>query len=89
MFLIIKDSKLKRITSDIQDIFNLFILLGLHYTIVYICTSTHIILKMARKQLGLRLEPELIDRLKKESKRRNRSVTNLVETWIKEKIDLL
>jgi len=64
-------------------------LLGLHYTIVYICTLTHIILKMARKQIGLRLEPELIDRLKKESKRRNRSVTNLVETWIKEKIDLL
>ena len=44
---------------------------------------------MARKQIGLRLEPELIDRLKKEAKRRNRSVTNLVETWIKEKLDLL
>lgn len=44
---------------------------------------------MARKQIGVRLEPEMIDRLKKEAKRRNRSVTNLIETWIKEKLDLL
>jgi len=44
---------------------------------------------MARKQLGLRLEPELIERLKKEASRRNRSVTNLIETWVKEKLDML
>lgn len=44
---------------------------------------------MARKQIGIRLEPELIERLKKEAERRNRSVTNLIETWIKEKLDLL
>ncbi|WP_428743208.1 DUF6364 family protein [Tenacibaculum sp.] len=44
---------------------------------------------MPRKQIGLRLEPELIERLKKEAERRNRSVTNLIETWIKEKLDLL
>ena len=45
--------------------------------------------KIKKEYCNMRLEPELIDRLKKEAKRRNRSVTNLVETWIKEKLDLL
>ena len=44
---------------------------------------------MARKQIGMRLEEELIEKLKAEAKRRNRSVTNLVETILKKELDLL
>jgi len=76
----------------------LFVLSSLHKLAVYIYIYVNLLnkkiislqkKKMARKQLGLRLEPELIERLKKEASRRNRSVTNLIETWVKEKLDML
>lgn len=44
---------------------------------------------MPRKQLGIRLEEDLIDKLKDEAQRRNRSVTNLIETILKKELDLL
>lgn len=44
---------------------------------------------MPRKQIGMRLEEDLIKKLKEEAKRRNRSVTNLVETILKKELDLL
>lgn len=44
---------------------------------------------MPRKQLGIRLDEDLIDKLKDEASRRNRSVTNLIETILKKELDLL
>lgn len=44
---------------------------------------------MAREQIGIRLEKSLIDKLKEEAKKRNRTVTNLIETILKKELDLL
>lgn len=44
---------------------------------------------MARQQIGLKLEAELILKLKEEAKKRNRTVTNLIETILKKELDLL
>lgn len=44
---------------------------------------------MARQQIGIRLEESLIEKLKEEAKKRNRTVTNLIETILKKELDLL
>lgn len=44
---------------------------------------------MPRKQIGIRLDVDLIAKLKKEAALRNRSVTNLIETILKKELDLL
>ena len=45
--------------------------------------------KIKREVLEIKLESKIIRLLEEESRDQNRSVTNLVETWIKEKLDLL
>jgi hypothetical protein len=42
-----------------------------------------------RKQVNMRLKPELISELKKEAKKRNRSFTNTVETILQQHLNLL
>ena len=46
-------------------------------------------LKAKKIYLKQRLEEDLIDKLKDEASRRNRSVTNLIETILKKELDLL
>jgi len=45
--------------------------------------------EMPKRQIGIRLDDDLIKKLKKEAKIRNRSVTNLIETILKKELDLL
>ena len=45
--------------------------------------------KIRREALELKFESKIIRFLEEESRCQNRTISNLVETWIKEKIDLL